>query len=439
MLLALLPVTVAFGSLAPVQVGSMHATATDAVVLALAAGAAGEICFSAHHARSGVQSWVSSIPLSLPYRTLLSLLGALLLLMMLSALWATDRVAALKEILKWGEALTIMVVVPRFLATRRDIWLVLYVMFGVAVCEALLGIAQGTVLASLQHVSADRGVRVVGTFGQPNPFAGYLNLTLPILLALAAWGKPLTVRWLSGAGALVLGCALALTQSRGAALGLAGAMLAMAWLGWPSMRRWVLSAVAGVLSSIGVALATHRLTVPVLLERLGWRPLTNAALSGQVTDANFSTLERLAHWAAAVRMIAAHPLGGVGIGNYAAAYPRYAVPRWSLALGHAHNLYLNMAAEIGILGGILYLVWVGVGLWLVWPYGAFPTPSATSVEGWDPPIMGIFGVGVALALHNLFDDLTTHSMLMQWILLIMCAQMLPLARLHKGSINFANE
>ena len=49
---------------------------------------------------------------------------------------------------------------------------------------------------------------------------------------------------------------------------------------------------------------------------------------GHVTDANFSAVERAAHWLAGIRMFASHPILGVGIGNYADAYPRYHPRGW---------------------------------------------------------------------------------------------------------------
>jgi len=38
----------------------------------------------------------------------------------------------------------------------------------------------------------------------------------------------------------------------------------------------------------------------------------------------------MAHWQAAWEMFAAHPWPRVGIGNYAVAYPSYALPRWQI-------------------------------------------------------------------------------------------------------------
>ena len=64
-----------------------------------------------------------------------------------------------------------------------------------------------------------------------------------------------------------------------------------------------------------------------------------------ITDSNFSVIERLAHWIAALRMWELSPWLGIGPGNYAAVYPQVRLPRWEEPLGHAHNIYLNVLAE----------------------------------------------------------------------------------------------
>ena len=89
-------------------------------------------------------------------------------------------------------------------------------------------------------------------------------------------------------------------------------------------------------------------------------------LSQPVTDENFSVLERVAHWVAAQRMWALAPWLGVGPGNYAQVYPQVRLPQWEDALGHAHNIYLNVAAETGLIGLAAYLALMVTALAFVW-------------------------------------------------------------------------
>jgi O-antigen ligase len=63
-------------------------------------------------------------------------------------------------------------------------------------------------------------------------------------------------------------------------------------------------------------------------------------------------------------MIAAHPVLGVGIGNFYAAYPRFMLPEaWrEPLLYHAHNVALDFWSMLGIVG-LAAFVWLEVAFW----------------------------------------------------------------------------
>jgi O-antigen ligase len=126
---------------------------------------------------------------------------------------------------------------------------------------------------------------------------------------------------------------------------------------------------------------------------------------GHVTDANFSAVERAAHWLAGVRMFATHPLLGVGAGNYAVAYPAYHPRGWYAPLAHAHNYYINIAAECGIVGLIAYVLLAGSALWY-----AYATYKGTRDPFSQATALGVLGALVATDFHNLFDVLYVHGM-----------------------------
>jgi O-antigen ligase len=127
----------------------------------------------------------------------------------------------------------------------------------------------------------------------------------------------------------------------------------------------------------------------------------------EVTDANFAVLERMAHWQAALGMWADHPWLGVGIGNYEIAYAEYALPQWSLPLGHAHNYYLNIGAEAGLIGLLAYLTLWGAAFLLCWR-------TVRHGRQWSWGVaLGAMGVVVHLSVHNFFDNLFVHAMYLQ--------------------------
>jgi O-antigen ligase len=124
-----------------------------------------------------------------------------------------------------------------------------------------------------------------------------------------------------------------------------------------------------------------------------------------VTAANWAIVERMAHWQAALAMFAAHPLVGVGIGQYAAVYEDYFLTGWVDPLGHAHNYYLNVLAEVGAVGLAIYLVmvisWIALALRLACTAS---DPLARALG------LGTLGVVAASCTHNLFDNLYVAGM-----------------------------
>jgi putative inorganic carbon (HCO3(-)) transporter len=120
-----------------------------------------------------------------------------------------------------------------------------------------------------------------------------------------------------------------------------------------------------------------------------------------VNDENFSVIERLAHWLAAERMWETAPWLGVGPGSYATVYPSVRLPLWEDALGHAHNIYLNVLAETGLFGLAAYLLmWGGIVVWL-WRQNRRQQSGS-----WEQALMvGVLGVVAHLTVHQLFDNL----------------------------------
>jgi O-antigen ligase len=123
-----------------------------------------------------------------------------------------------------------------------------------------------------------------------------------------------------------------------------------------------------------------------------------------ISDENFAIVERLAHWQAAISMANAHPFIGVGLGGYEAAYPIYRVPSWPRALGHAHNDYLNLLAETGMVGLTGYLVgWALIVYWTI-----------RGLRQADPIrrglVLGLLGTWTHLAVHSFVDKLYVNNL-----------------------------
>ena len=99
-------------------------------------------------------------------------------------------------------------------------------------------------------------------------------------------------------------------------------------------------------------------------------------------------------WRAALRMIAAHPLTGVGPDNFRLAYGDYAGIANADARVHSNNMYLEVVAGTGILGGLAF-VWLA---WRVW--GRI---LALCLRGDRTLGAGVAAAAVAIAAHGIVD------------------------------------
>jgi O-antigen ligase len=341
----------------------------------------------------------------------------------LSLIQAASWRQGVLEWLKWAEFGALYLVATQTLQRHHVRW-VLIALFVAATFEVALGAFQFMRQVGPEAFSLfGRFMRAYGTLQQPNPYAGYLGYLMPVALSLAVGA--LAVWWTSrrtsalllglalGAVALLLLAGIGLSWSRGAWMGAATASLVVIAC---RSRRAVLTAgtILFTLCVIMLLLGPARLPGAVS-ERV-------AAFSGyligpdpsttEITDQNFSVLERLAHWEAGIRMFNSAPWLGLGIGNYAVAYPRYALPHWYEPLGHAHNLYINFLAETGVLGTLAFLLlWANVVV-LLYRTARVQEPLLKSLA------LGLLGTVAYLTVHNLFDNVFVQHLQLQLALLL---------------------
>jgi O-antigen ligase len=407
---------VPFGSLRQIHVGVMNVGATELLVaLVLVAWMMRVVAL-----RKTRILWP---PLTLPLAVFLGVL-------VLSSLGTTSMQHSLKEIVKWAEVLALYVMVANTFDERWTKALVV-VFLGTGALVALQGIYQFLFqVGPEEFVLFGRFMRAYGTFEQPNPFAGYLGLTLPLAMGIVAAGiVPVGRRvrgwwlvWAVSCGGLVL-IALVMSWSRGAWLGAAaGAGVMVFAIVARSGRAAVLGAVVVALFFYILLAGGLALVPPSIVQRFSdFLPYVGVSdVRGvEITDANFAVLERMAHWQSAVAMWTSNPWLGVGIGNYEPAYAHYALPLWPYALGHAHNYYLNIGAEAGLLGFVVYLVLWGLAIARAWQ-------ATRRSSGWCWGVaLGVLGVLVHLGIHNFFDNLYVHSMYLHVAILLGIVPLLP--------------
>ncbi len=191
-------------------------------------------------------------------------------------------------------------------------------------------------------------------FGHHNRMA-YFSVLAALGLGMAAAtrrrpaGTAALVAWAVAVGAAVN---LGLTLNRGAmaSLGVAAAAAAVFWLGW-RRGRWLLLLLPLAVPLLVVALPEKQ------EERL--RSLTDP---GAYTETTSTISMRFSHWQAAGFMIRSNPVPGIGYGwrNFEEYYKSTAARRLGYGRDHeavhAHNVWLQTAAESGIPGAALWLL-----------------------------------------------------------------------------------
>ena len=188
--------------------------------------------------------------------------------------------------------------------------------------------------------------RVFSTLENPNVLAGYLDVMICIALGLLAkFGDKKQKIFLVVAIVMMTAC-LIMTYSRGAFLTMAAVFI-----------------IYGIMQDWRVLIVFAALTGIVLYG--------DSTFSERIISIFNETLDsseglRVGIWVSTISMIADHPFTGSGWGAFQFVYPQYNyyLADTNIVIYHAHNLYLNTAAEIGIVGALAYF-WFFFGTMLM--------------------------------------------------------------------------
>lgn len=259
-----------------------------------------------------------------------------------------------------------------------------------------------------------------------NELGGTLILFLPVSLAVTQ------VRGLAGPGAswvlrlgallftLFLVAVLLLTQSRSAWLGAVAGLGVMGWLRWRWLR-WLLLAVA-LLGVVALFLAGPVQVAQTLFD--GGPIARTETVVGPV-----SLEGRVELWNRALYAIQDFPFTGIGLGTFRRVvhvlYPLFLVG-WTVDLGHAHNLFLQVALDLGLPGLIAYLALVGTASWICWRVaGGWGPADASPGEPHEWLALGVLGSLVAFHVYGLTDTIALGAKpgVAFWMLLALAALM----------------
>lgn len=208
--------------------------------------------------------------------------------------------------------------------------------------------------------------RLSGVLGPCNLKFGQVLASLsPFLLFAAARRAGL---WGWGVAAAAVGVVLVLAGSRAAWLTYA---LVVAYSGWRLLgARALIGCLAiGMVAAVAIGFGSSQVRERVARTAMAWEgdgDGVNQALSG-----------RAQIWAAAGCMIADHPVNGVGARGFRDAYPGCnPAPQAQEVWGegpalHAHQIVLEILAETGVLGLLLWLA-AAAQAWRAWRFAPLP-------------------------------------------------------------------
>jgi len=237
------------------------------------------------------------------------------------------------------------------------------------------GLVQAAVGRNLLGMPAG-AQRLGGVFGLDVWFFGTILAMLSPLLLEYLWRQARVVWFVLGLVAVVL--LVLLAGMRAGWLLLPLIVLVYSWrlLRTRPRQQWPQWLLAAMLLAAGVVwLATQS---DIVQQR--WQS-SLAVLQADPESLQTATTQRWLIWQTAVRMIAAHPLNGVGVRAFPQAYPEYASaddPQLNLVDGrlrgnrHPHHFWLEALTDcgvIGLLGLLLFMLLLLRTWWLAEPVG----------------------------------------------------------------------
>ena len=197
------------------------------------------------------------------------------------------------------------------------------------------------------HRFGDIGGRVTSLFDNPNILAVYLLLYFPLPLWASFSSKNnRRLRVFYATTAILCALCILLTWSRGAWLGLfLECLLFLLFYNRKSRK--------SILFLPPLAL----LAIPLLPQNFRTRLLS-------IGDLGESSIRyRLQTWVGTWRMLGEHPVGiGVGERAWRVIYPYFAVSGTKRVM-HAHNIFLQVATELGLVGLLLFVLPLGMAFW----------------------------------------------------------------------------
>lgn len=240
--------------------------------------------------------------------------------------------------------------------------------------------------------------RSFGLFPDPHMLAFFLGLILPLAVALFLLNKKSNLKLF--AICVLIFVVLLLTFSRGGYFGLFASLAVIFLLAWRFLTKQ-----KKFLVLAGITLAIIFLLV------LG-QPVISRFVSSFLLNEG-SSLSRLEIWRQSFNVFLAHPVLGVGLGNYAKEVDPLASYRSPIT---SHNFYLDLAAETGFFGLLVWFILIFGSFWLVWR----SLKKTETGDSFLPAVkIGLAGSLVYFFVHSFFETAIFNPTVLPFLLIIL--------------------
>jgi O-antigen ligase len=277
-------------------------------------------------------------------------------------------------------------------------WLA-YAVVGVAVAEAVFGVAQHAINPrSLYGVVTEGIASPFGSYRNHNHFAGLIEMAA-LLAAGGALGRTKRARMVDPATVALVGLTLLLagahvaSRSRGGLIALAGGAAVLGPLWWYALGRRHRTNGKALVAAAALGL---------VIVGFGWAAVSSETRQHLATLLQGATDEagryRVSTYASTLRLWRTNPWVGVGLGNFADTLGAFKTANGGYRIPHAESDPLEFLAESG---------WLGISLlaWLV--VAGLRGFHQRIEEGHDPFRKGIavgaVAAATALFVHSFFD------------------------------------
>jgi putative inorganic carbon (hco3(-)) transporter len=255
---------------------------------------------------------------------------------MVSMLQARDQAAAVQTTVRYASFAAFFIVLAQFGSERWVQRRVAWVLTTAATIAAILG---------LQRYFGNNSYAATLKLSSTNDFAFALATAMPFAFWLLGTHKvlrPLVVTMIA-----LMSAAIVLSLSRGTLLGVGAGIL---FVLLTDRRRFRLILGGGLVAVVATVLIIH--SDPARFQ---------TAVFGKQKVADYNVATRLDAWRAAVDLASTHPLLGIGPGNFQAYFFEASeIPPGSTNLKVVHDAYLDIAAELGVLAAVAFLLYIGV-------------------------------------------------------------------------------